>query len=57
MVLLDVPFYEGDVDEAEYRGKDVDLNKPSRTPGGPRKFAVYTKNDKGNVIKVGYESE
>lgn len=53
-VLLDVPFYEGDVDEAEYRGKDVDLNKPFRTPGGPRKFAVYTKNDKGNVIKVGF---
>lgn len=54
MVLLDVPFYEGDVDEAEYRGKDVNLNKPFRTPGGPRKFAVYTKNDKGNVIKVGF---
>lgn len=54
MVLLDVPFYEGDVDEAEYRGKDVDLNKPFRTPGGPRKFAVYTKNDNGNVIKVGF---
>lgn len=54
MVLLDVPFYEGDVDEAEYRGKDVDLNKPFRTPGGPRKFAVYTKNDKDNVIKVGF---
>lgn len=53
-VLLDVPFYEGDVDEAEYRGKDVNLNKPFRTPGGPRKFAVYTKNDKGNVIKVGF---
>lgn len=54
MVLLDVPFYEGDVDEAEYRGNDVNLNKPFRTPGGPRKFAVYTKNDKGNVIKIGF---
>lgn len=53
-VLLDVSFYEEDVDEAEYRGKDVNLNKPFRTPGGPRKFAVYTKNDKGNVIKVGF---
>ena len=30
------------------------LNKPFRTPGGPRKFAVYTKNDKGNVVKVGF---
>ena len=55
-VLLDVPFYIGDeeVDEAEHRGKKVDLNKPFRTPGGPRKFAVYTKNDKGNIVKVGF---
>ena len=30
------------------------LNKPFRTPGGPKKFAVYVKNDKGNVIKLGF---
>ena len=54
-VLLDVPFYEDDeIDEAEYRGRKVDLNKPFRTPGGPRKFAVYTKNEKGTVIKLGF---
>jgi len=55
-VLLDVPFYIDDeeLDEAEYRGRKVDLNKPFRTPGGPRKFAVYTKNDKGNIVKVGF---
>jgi len=55
-VLLDVPFYIGEeeLDEAEYRGRKVDLNKPFRTPGGPRKFAVYTKNDKGNIVKVGF---
>lgn len=28
----------------------VELNKPKR--GGPKKFYVYVKNDKGNVIKV-----
>lgn len=28
------------------------LNKPLRTPAGPKKFAVYVKNDKGNVVKV-----
>lgn len=28
------------------------LNKPFRTPSGPKKFAVYVKNDKGNVVKV-----
>lgn len=55
VVLLDIPFYIGnDIDEAEYHGREVDLNKPFRTPGGPRKFAVYTKNDKGNVIKLGF---
>jgi len=54
-VLLDVPYYEYDeIDEAEYRGRKVDLNKPFRTPGGPRKFAVYTKNESGNVIKLGF---
>ena len=30
------------------------LNKPFRTPGGPKKFAVYVKNDKGNVVKLGF---
>ncbi len=54
-VLLDVPFYIWeDIDEAEYRGRKVDLNKPFRTPGGPRKFAVYTKNESGNIVKVGF---
>lgn len=55
-VMLDVPFYVEDdfdeLDEAEYRGRKVNLNKPFRTPGGPRKFAVYTKNDKGKVVMV-----
>jgi len=30
------------------------LNKPVRTSGGPKKFAVYVKNDKGNIIKLGF---
>jgi hypothetical protein len=54
-VMLDVPFYEFDeVDEAEYHGKNVDLNKPFRSPGGPSKFTVYTKDESGNVIKLGF---
>ena len=36
--------------EAEYKGKEVKLNDPKR--GGKKKFYVYVKNDKGNVIKV-----
>ena len=39
-------------EDAEYDGKKVTLNKPFRTPGGPRKFGVYVKNDKGNVVVV-----
>jgi hypothetical protein len=54
-VLLDVPFEDIEsLYEAEYRGKKVNLNKPFRTPSGPRKFAVYTKNEKGNIVKVGF---
>jgi hypothetical protein len=55
-VWLDIPFEieeeEYIVNEAEYRGRKVKLNSPFRTPGGPKKFAVYVKNDKGNVVKV-----
>lgn len=38
--------------EATHNGKTVKLNKPFRTPGGPKKFAVYVKNDAGNVVVV-----
>ena len=37
---------------AEYQGRKVSLNKPFRTPKGPKKFAVYTKNEKGTVVIV-----
>lgn len=37
---------------AEYKGRKVKLNKPFRTPNGPKKFAVYTKNESGNVVIV-----
>jgi len=39
---------------AEYQGKKVTLNKPFRTPDGPKKFSVYVKNDKGNIVKVNF---
>lgn len=39
-------------EEAEHEGRKVKLNKPFRTPGGPKKFGVYVRNDKGNVVKV-----
>ena len=43
---------EVDVEAAEYQGRKVTLNKPFRTQGGPKKFGVYTKNEKGNVVLV-----
>ena len=30
------------------------LNKPFRTPNGPKKFSVYVKNEKGNIVKVNF---
>jgi len=45
---------EGYLEEAEYQGKQVTLNKPFRTSGGPKKFSVYVKNNKGNVVKVNF---
>ena len=30
------------------------LNKPFLTPDGPKKRAVYVKNEKGNVVKVSF---
>ena len=38
--------------EAEYKGKDVKLGKPRK--GDVKKYKVYVKNDKGNVIKVNF---
>ena len=37
---------------AEYKGRKVTLNKPFRTKGGAKKFAVYVKNKSGNVVIV-----
>ena len=43
-----------DLYEEEKKYKKVTLNKPFRTPDGPKKFSVYVKNDKGNVVKVNF---
>ena len=41
-----------ELEAAEYQGKKVTLNKPFRTSGGPKKFAVYVKNESGKVVIV-----
>jgi hypothetical protein len=38
--------------EAEYQGRKVKLGKPMQ--GDAKKFKVYVKNDKGNVVKVNF---
>jgi len=41
-----------DVNEAEYQGRQVKLNKLMQ--GDVKKFKVYVKNPKGNVVKVNF---
>jgi hypothetical protein len=43
---------ENDLFEAEYQGRKVKLNKPMQ--GDTKKFKVYVKNPKGNVVKVNF---
>lgn len=45
---------EGKLIAAEKNGRKVTLNKPFRTPDGPKKFSVYVKNGSGNVVKVNF---
>jgi hypothetical protein len=40
------------LDEAEYQGRKVQLGKPMQ--GDVKKFKVYVKNPKGNVVKVNF---
>jgi hypothetical protein len=55
-VPLDFPMLEvAAVNEAKYKGKDVELNKPKRGSGG--KAYVYVRDpDSGNVRKVSFGS-
>jgi hypothetical protein len=41
-----------EIDEAEYQGRKVPLGKPMR--GDVKKFKVYVKNPKGNIVKVNF---
>ena len=49
---IGAPDEDLDLWEAEYRGRKVKLNKPMR--GDVKKFKVYVKNPKGNIIKVNF---
>lgn len=54
-VFLDAPIELDEDDylnEVKHRGRTVHLNRPFRTPGGPKKFAVYVRGKSGNIKKV-----
>jgi len=48
IVPLDLPMLN---EEAEYKGHNVELNKPMRS-SGPKKYKVYVKNPKTGRVKV-----
>jgi hypothetical protein len=52
-VWLDIPFeYDDLLAEAEYKGREVQLNHPMRNTGEGKKYMVYVKNpESGNVVK------
>ena len=54
IVYLDAPIEDEveDLFEAKYKGRTVTLNKPMQ--GDVKKFKVFVKNEKGNVIKVNF---
>ena len=55
MVPLDLPMKEDGLDEAKYKGKEVELGKPKRGEGG--RAYVYVRDPKtGNVKKVSFGS-
>ena len=43
---------DDELDEAEYQGRKVKLGKPMQ--GDVKKFKVYVKNPKGNIVKVNF---
>lgn len=47
-----IEIIEPGLNEAEYQGRKVQLGKPMQ--GDVKKFKVYVKNDKGNVVKVNF---
>jgi hypothetical protein len=48
-----INFKEFISEQAEYQGRKVKLNDPFRLPSGEKKkFGVYVRNDKGNIVMV-----
>jgi len=54
-VPLDLPIENiEEINETEYKGREVELNKPTRS-SGPKKYKVYVRNPKtGNIKQVNF---
>ena len=48
----EISYDENNLEEAEYQGREVKLGKPMK--GDVKKFKVFVKNNKGNVVKVNF---
>ena len=51
VIRLDVPYIVSNINEAEYKGRKVELGKPMRNSGGGKKYVVYVKNPSTGKIK------
>ncbi len=55
IVRLDVPYVSDTLNEAEYKGRKVQIGRPMRNTGGGKKYVVYVKNPStGKVKKISF---
>jgi hypothetical protein len=55
VVRLEVPYIVEQINEAEYKGRKVQLGRPMRNTGGSKKYVVYVKNPStGKVKKISF---
>jgi hypothetical protein len=51
VVRLEVPYIVEQINEAEYKGRKVQLGRPMRNTGGGKKYVVYVKNPATKKVK------
>jgi hypothetical protein len=55
VIRLEVPYIVEQINEAEYKGRKVQLGRPMRNTGGGKKYVVYVKNPStGKVKKISF---
>lgn len=50
-IRLEVPYLLEDLNEAEYKGRKVEIGKPMRNSGGGKKYVVYVMNPSTKKVK------